>query len=328
MLDDIIDQSGGKSGHSKVSQYDTRLWEKKGVARSFPLGHKDVETYLGGKSHSQSPPIGVNYHDVLEAIHATESIEANQKYLECTDPPYVALQHQDGLGVVDELVRVLDHKSKPHMLLFNGINDLICNHVGNEQLLDVLPWSKTSQYIQQPRHAWESGVDASLKNNYTPGRPDGYIKQYENLSYLKVIESGHMVPMDQPAVSLTMMKTLVYETGGQKSGFLSSLQDLERANTDEDARMCKLDQCPDCLPSNTGDESIFASSDAVVSSITLSNIGVLFATFTMGIIVTILCQRRQRLAGEKRVLASIDEDLELTDQDSIYRDTVEDGQYT
>ena len=238
LLDDIIDQSAGTSGNTKVSQYDTRLWEVKGASRQFPFGHKDVETYLGCKDHGQSPQIGVDCVDVLQAIHATESIDAGQKYLECTDPPYLALMNQDGLGVVDELVRILDHPSKPHMLFFNGMNDLICNHVGNEELLDALPWSKTSQYVQQPRHAWESGVDVSLKVNYTPGRPDGYIKQFENLSYLKVVESGHMVPMDQPAVSLAMMQTLVYGgTSASDNGFLTSMQNLDRAT--DDNMMCK-----------------------------------------------------------------------------------------
>ena len=112
------------------------------------------------------------------------------------------------------------------MLFFNGLNDLICNHVGNEQFLDVLPWSKTSQYTPQPRHAWESGVDTSLKVNNVPGRPDGFIKSHENLSFLKILEAGHMVPMDQPAVALAMIRTLVYETGGSKNGFLSSIQNL------------------------------------------------------------------------------------------------------
>lgn len=130
--------------------------------------------------------------------------------------------------------------------------------------------------------------------------------------------------MDQPAVSLSMMRTLIYGTSNQGGGFLTSLQNLARANTDEDARMCKLDQCPDCLPSTT--EVPKHSTD--VSSITLSNIGVLLASFVMGIIVTVLCQRRQRVVAAKRVLASIEDDMELTDQDSIYRDTVEDGQYT
>ena len=107
-----------------MSQYDTRLWEGNGP-RSFPFGHEDVETYLGGHDHGQNPPLGVETYDVLEAIHATESIDAGQTYAECTDPPYFALMNQDGVGVIDELVRVLDHPSKPHMLFFNGINDLV-----------------------------------------------------------------------------------------------------------------------------------------------------------------------------------------------------------
>ena len=116
----------------------------------------------------------------------------------------------------------------------------ICNHVGNEQLLDLLPWSKTAEYTQQPRHVWESGVDPSLKKNYIPGRPDGYIKTHENLSFLKVIEAGHMVPMDQPAVSLAMIRTLVYQTGGtQKNGFLTSVQNL--AQSSYDSSMCECD---------------------------------------------------------------------------------------
>merc|ERR1712216_364775 len=117
LLDDIVDQSGGKSGTSKVSQYDTRFWEKRGASRSFPAGHKDVETYLGGAHSVSNPPLNVNYRDVLEAIHATESMDAGQTYRECTDTPYIALQHQDGVGVVEELVRVIDHETKPHMLI-------------------------------------------------------------------------------------------------------------------------------------------------------------------------------------------------------------------
>ncbi|KAL9181534.1 hypothetical protein ACHAXT_010339 [Thalassiosira profunda] len=337
LLDDIVDQSGGKSGNAKVSQYDTRLWEKRGQSRSFPAGHKDVETYLGGAHSASLPPLKVNYREVLESIHATESIAAGQTYRECTDPPYIALQHQDGLGVVDELVRILDHETKPHMLFFNGINDLICNHVGNEQLLDALPWSKTEQYTQQARHAWESGVETSLKVNYIPGRPDGYVKQYDNLSFLKVLESGHMVPMDHPAVALAMIRTLVYGTGGNKGGFLSSMQTLSRAATDNDARMCSLDECPTCqriMPLDpTGEESSPSSSIAdSVTSMTWSNIVVLVATFTLGILCTVLCQRRRRTEAAKRVLASLEDDMELTesDIDNGYRDRVdpEDGEFT
>jgi carboxypeptidase D len=327
LLDDIVDQSSGKSGHTRVSQYDTRLWENKGQPRSFPFGHKEVETYLGGAYSGTSPPLQVNYRDVLAAIHATEAIQAGQTYQECTDPPYIALQHQDGMGVVDELVRILDHESKPHMLFFNGINDLICNHVGNEQLLDVLPWSKAMEYSQQPRYAWESGVDGSEKVNYIPGRPDGYIKQFENMSFLKILESGHMVPMDQPAIALVMMKTLVYGTGGSNSGFLSSMQDLSRADPSIDARMCSLDECPNCLPPVTVVEEAL-STNAMASTVTLSNLGISLAAFVSGIICTYLCQRRQRANETKLILTSLEDDMELTDQDSVYRDTPGDRAFT
>ncbi len=237
-----------------------------------------------------------------------------------------SLSPQLGLGVVDELIRVLDHESKPHMLFFNGMNDLICNHVGNEQLLDALPWSKAKEYSQQPRYAWESGVDASGKVKYTPGRPDGYIKQFENISFLKILESGHMVPMDQPAIALVMMKTLIYDTGGSNNGFLSSMQDLSRADPSIDARKCSLDECPNCLPPVVTPTNTVMTSPATV--VTLSNLGILLAAFASGIICTFLCLRRQRAYDTKRILTSLEDDMELTDQDSVYRDAPEDRDFT
>lgn len=315
-----------------MSQYDTRIWESRSGPRTFPIGHKDVETYLGGARSQSKPPLKVNHHDVLKAIHATEAADAGLTYKECTDPPYFALKQQDGLGVVEELVRILDHDSKPHMLFFNGINDLICNHVGNDHLLDVLPWSKTSQYTQQARHAWESGVDNSLKMNYAPGRPDGYMKQFDNLSYLKILESGHMVPMDQPAVALAMIKTLVYGTGRGKNGFLGSEQKLPQADLNKEAKMCKLDDCPNCAlpePTSSEDQKTMIST-AALSSLSLSNFGLLAASFAFGIILTCSCQRYLQRASAKRVLASLDADMELTENDSIYRDRIrtEDDDYT
>lgn len=321
LLDEIINQSGGKNLQTKISQYDTRLWEIKGQPRSFPLGHTEVETYLGGAHSGLTPPLTnqVNYHDVLSAIHATESIDAGQTYRECTDPPYIALQHQDGLGVVDELVRILDHESKPHMFFFNGMNDLICNHVGNEKLLDALPWSKANQFTQQPRYAWQTGVDPSKKINYIPGRPDGYIKQFENLSFLKVLESGHMVPMDQPAIAIAMMRTLVYGNSEAPNGFLSSMQDLDRSDPTTSVTMCALDACPNFLPAATSLNDPMASSQFKVI-----DLGMILVAFIVGSILTCFFQRMKRAAEHRRILSSLGDDMELVDQDSIYRDSTDD----
>lgn len=121
LLDSIISDSAGGTSRSKLSVYDNRLWELKGAAREFPKGHKDVERYLGGWTGSSYPrDIKVDYQQVLKAIHAEESVVAKQRYQECTDPPYNALSGFDGLGVRDEVVRILHHNMKPRLLFFNG----------------------------------------------------------------------------------------------------------------------------------------------------------------------------------------------------------------
>lgn len=203
LLDDVVKDSGGVNSHSKVSVYDNRLWERKGVERDFPKGHKNVEKYLGGWTGKGYPSdMKVNYKDVLKAIHADESIAAKQRFEECTDPPYMALAGQDGLGVRDEVVRILNHGDKPRLLFFNGINDMICNHVGNERFLDKLPWAHQEDWTLARRFAWDPISDS--------GSPAGYMKEFENLLFLKVLNSGHMVPMDVPDVALEMMRTFMY----------------------------------------------------------------------------------------------------------------------
>jgi hypothetical protein len=75
LLDDIIDSSG-VNGARKVLMYDARKWvHNTGV---FPPGHEALEVYL-------------NRADVRKAIHADTS---NHKYVECADPPFLALTHQ------------------------------------------------------------------------------------------------------------------------------------------------------------------------------------------------------------------------------------------
>lgn len=211
LLDDIINDSSGKDGKTKMSIYDNRKWEERGKARSFPPGHKDVEAYLGGW-HQAAIGMAVPYTDVLKTIHAEESIRANQRFLECTDPPYTALQYQDGKGVVKEFVRVLEHKTKPKMLIFNGMNDMICNHIGNEKLLDNLDWEHVEKWTLAKRYAWNYKSDfvKSIDGSDTIG-PAGFYKEYENLTFLKIASSGHMVPMDLPDLSLDMMRKLMFQ---------------------------------------------------------------------------------------------------------------------
>jgi carboxypeptidase C (cathepsin A) len=186
LLDKVIAQTSTST--SKISIYDNRARESIHKDRIFPPGHKDVERFLGGWTGNGYPTnMNINYLDVLKALHASESVDVGQRFLECTDPPYEALSHQDGKGVVTEVVNVLNHPDKIRMLFFNGMNDMICNHVGNERYLENLPWNNVQQWITAQRYTWTA-------NGANPADgPSGYAKEYDNLMFLKILNSGHMV---------------------------------------------------------------------------------------------------------------------------------------
>jgi carboxypeptidase D len=236
LLDDIVGQSYGSKSNFKVSQYDIRKVESRRGTRSFPEGHKTVETYLGAKG-SAAGMTSSTTTAALEAIHATQSKTAGQRYEECTNPPYDALAHQDGLGVVNEVVKVLHHEAEGEdpirLLFFNGVTDLICNHVGNEILLEQLPWNHQEDWTKAKRTAWKSKAQEGDKIS-------GYIKEFNNLLYLKLLDSGHMVPMDLPDVALDMMRLFMY---GGDGAFQYSPQSLDRsADINHNCPSCPV--CP------------------------------------------------------------------------------------
>uniref|UniRef100_A0A7S4HSQ4 Carboxypeptidase n=2 Tax=Odontella aurita TaxID=265563 RepID=A0A7S4HSQ4_9STRA len=233
LLDDITRVSHGDSSGTVACKYDVSKYLPRGQRGLFPPGHKLIEAYLGGGNppHAGRWDVGDYKAQVLSAIHASESADAGQRFRDCTDPPYRALAHQDGLGVVNEVSRILDFDggggggTKSHgpvrLLFFNGMNDLVCNHVGNEVALQKLPWSRSGEWTVAPRYAWRLGDD-----NNVP--PVGFIQETGNLSFLKIPNAGHMVPMDQPVVALEMIRTFIYGRS-----FKSSKQNMEGSNPAE-----------------------------------------------------------------------------------------------
>lgn len=210
LLDDIVDQSFGGDAKTHASMYDATMAERKGAPRTFPHGHDLIAVYLGGGSHAN---MIVDYKDVLTSIHATETMSVGQRYQECTDPPYLALQHQDGLGVTEEITNLLENNIP--MLFYNGMNDLVCNHIGTEKSLMKLEWSKIQDWTMANRFTWT--LDGSDK-------PTAYVHEYQNLIYLKIPRSGHMVPQDQPEVALKMIQKFLHS-----KSFRQNAQRLETA---------------------------------------------------------------------------------------------------
>jgi len=274
LMDSIVQQSFGTNSKYIVSIYDTRRTELRNVDRRYPEGHKDVEMYLGGHPGTDGVLSMMDYKEVLKAIHAEESINAGLRYQECTDPPYYALQSTEGTSVVDQLVRILEHESTPRILFFNGMNDIICNHVGNERLLEALPWKHRDNWIMASRFAWGDGINGSSK-------PVGYVKEYENLSFLKILDSSHMVPMDSPSVAIEMMRTFL-----MKTSFQISEQTLPRSLPPSN-KACEI--CEDCV------KFIESPSQPYFASIKTGSIG-----FFLALILALLFYMLQRRMNRQR----------------------------
>jgi carboxypeptidase D len=176
LLDEVIDATHVKGMNTKMLMYDAR----KSISNpaSFPPGHEDVERYM-------------NQRDVRKAIHAEAS---PQRFVECADPPYDALAQQDGKGSTKELAEMLD--ANVQTLVYSGQYDLICNHIGTETTLKELQWSGQKGWLEA-----KPGIFVDDNKHI-----HGYVTQHKNLQKLVILNSGHMVPMDQPEAALIMMR--------------------------------------------------------------------------------------------------------------------------
>ncbi|KAI5648584.1 hypothetical protein M9H77_34589 [Catharanthus roseus] len=92
------------------------------------------------------------------------------------------------------------------LLIYAGEYDLICNWLGNSRWVHAMQWSGQKEFVASPEVLFEvEGSKAGLLKNYGP------------LSFLKVHDAGHMVPMDQPKAALEMLKRWMEGSLAEKS---------------------------------------------------------------------------------------------------------------
>uniref|UniRef100_A0A7S3P8D1 Carboxypeptidase n=1 Tax=Amphora coffeiformis TaxID=265554 RepID=A0A7S3P8D1_9STRA len=85
--------------------------------------------------------------------------------------PYIADLLDDGIPVV----------------VYNGDRDMTTNMVGTELALNGMEWTGKEEWLDAPRGLWKV-------NDY----PAGWAKEYKNLTFAVVYNSGHMVPYNMP----------------------------------------------------------------------------------------------------------------------------------
>ena len=81
------------------------------------------------------------------------------------------------------------------VLVYHGEYDYICNWYGGYNWVKNLEWEYNSE--------WNKAANMSWSVN---GEIAGYNITYGGLTFLKVLNAGHLVPMDQPTNAMAMIQ--------------------------------------------------------------------------------------------------------------------------
>ncbi|XP_020600228.1 serine carboxypeptidase-like [Phalaenopsis equestris] len=102
------------------------------------------------------------------------------------------------------------------LLVYAGEYDLICNWLGNSRWVHAMEWSGQQAFTSSPE-----------KPFIVDGKQAGELKSHGPLSFLKVHDAGHMVPMDQPRAALEMlrrwMKGDIAEAASESEGLAADI---------------------------------------------------------------------------------------------------------
>ncbi|KAF7539551.1 hypothetical protein G7054_g2095 [Neopestalotiopsis clavispora] len=142
-------------------------------------------------------------HELLDLQYMTGGMKSNWSLLDLPTANRYIVAGDYHSSSVRELEDVLNHlpksKGRPvDVLYYVGVADIVCSPLGVQQTLKGLQWRGNVEFNAVP---W---VDL-LYRTATDG-PGGRIKSAKSLTLIELEEAGHLVPLDQPAMALQMVK--------------------------------------------------------------------------------------------------------------------------
>ncbi|KAJ9156341.1 Carboxypeptidase [Pleurostoma richardsiae] len=123
--------------------------------------------------------------DVVQALHINSAKTTG--WTECNGAVgsnFRATKSKPSVQLLPDLL------SQIPVLLFSGAEDLICNHLGTEQLISNLQWNGGKGFELSP------GTWAPRRDWTFEGEPAGFWQEARNLTYVLFYNSSHMVPFD------------------------------------------------------------------------------------------------------------------------------------
>ncbi|KAF4636237.1 hypothetical protein G7Y89_g1839 [Cudoniella acicularis] len=176
ILQDILRETSTKGSDGKthcVNMYDVRLTDTyPSCGMNWPPDLENVTPYL-------------RRTDVGEALHIDPGKRTG--WTECNGAvggAFRAKNSKPSIQILPDLIKEVP------TVLFSGAEDLICNHIGTEELISNMEWNggkgfEVSPGTWAPRRQWEF-----------EGESAGFYQEARNLTYILFSNSSHMVPFD------------------------------------------------------------------------------------------------------------------------------------
>ncbi|GAB9477324.1 Serine protease family s10, partial [Globisporangium polare] len=165
---------------AKRNPYDLRMFcDKEDATQCYDMNY--VSKYLDAPDVREYLGVPSDHVDKWQECN----MQVNMDFYKTGDPgmdfsPYVADLLNDDLRV----------------LIYAGDADMMCNWHGNQAWTKALEWDGKADFNAVEEHAYitASGVDA------------GVVRSHDTrFTFLRLFNSGHMVPQDQPEVALDML---------------------------------------------------------------------------------------------------------------------------
>ena len=142
------------------------------------------------------PPLCYNFDNMSKFIEREDVRKelgvGNRKWTSCNMIVHTFMLGDWITNLQSNVANLLANDVK--VLVYSGDKDWICNWRGGEAWIHSLDWEKKDEFNDKSYMTWNVN-----------GKPAGEFKNVNNLTFLRVYEAGHMVPMDQPEVSLEMI---------------------------------------------------------------------------------------------------------------------------
>ena len=220
-----------KKDNQCYNMYDVRLKDSHpSCGMNWPPDLKYVTPYL-------------RRDDVVKALHVDR--DKTPGWTECNGQVGAHFRAQHSKPSVNLLPDILE---KVPVLLFSGKEDLICNHLGTEELIHALSWNGGTGFEIAP------GTWAPRRDWTFEGELAGIWQEARNLTYVLFYNASHMVPFDYPRRSRDMLDRFmgvdIASIGGHpadsridgQKGLETSVGGHPNSTAAEKAEQAKLDE--------------------------------------------------------------------------------------